>query len=75
VLEKGPIWIRGEDQQIVITPTEVQAATAAYASAGAFWVFGYFAYRSILNERVEHKFLARWDLAGGFIGENIVGYT
>ena len=75
VLEKGPIWIRAGDDQIEITPTDIGAATAAYQFNGAFWVYGYFAYRNLLNEKVEHKFLARWDLAQGFVGENRPGYT
>lgn len=75
VLEKGPIWIRGDDQYIVVTAADIRAATAAYQGAGAFWVYGYFAYRNLLKERVEHKFLARWDQTYGFIGENRPRYT
>jgi hypothetical protein len=75
VLEKGPIWIRGDDQHIVITAADVGAALAAYGAAGAFWVFGYFAYRDLLNERIEHKFLARWDQAFGFVPENRPRYA
>jgi hypothetical protein len=75
VLEKGPIWIRGEDAQIVITSPDVEAATEAYRNAGAFWIFGYFAYRGLLDERIEQKFLVRWDLAIGLISENRPGYT
>jgi len=75
VLEKGPIWIRADDEQIVITAADVGAALAAYQSGGAFWVFGYFAYRNLLNERVEHKFLARWDQTHRFVAENRPRYT
>jgi len=48
---------------------------AAYKGAGAFWVFGYFGYRSLLDERLEYRFLVKWDLAFGFISENRAGYT
>jgi hypothetical protein len=75
VLEKGPLWIRGDDQHIVITAADIDSVSAAYEDAGAFWVFGYFAYRNLLNERIEHKFLARWDLMQGFVGENRPRYT
>jgi hypothetical protein len=75
VLEKGPIWIRAAEEQVVITPEDIGAALAAYEDDGAFWVFGYFAYRNLLNERVEHKFLVRWDLANGFVAENRPRYT
>jgi hypothetical protein len=75
VLEKGPIWIRGTEEQIVVTAADCDAANAAYQAAGAFWVFGYFAYPNLLNERIEHKFLTRWDLEVGFVPENRVGYT
>jgi hypothetical protein len=75
VLEKGPIWIRADDAMIEITPADATAAAAAYRNNGAFWVYGYFAYRNLLSERVEHKFLARWDLTNGFMAENRPAYT
>ncbi|HXW48741.1 MAG TPA: hypothetical protein VEK31_04790 [Xanthobacteraceae bacterium] len=74
VLEKGPVWIRFPDTQAFINPAEVGAAAAADPN-GAFWVFGFFAYLSPLNERVEHKFLSRWDLAQGFMPDHRPGYT
>jgi hypothetical protein len=75
VLEKGPIWIRGDEQQIVVTAAEVGAAAAAYQANGAFWAFGYFAYWNLLNERIEQKFLARWDLNHGFVSESRPRYA
>jgi hypothetical protein len=75
VLEKGPIWIRGEDRHIVITDADVRAALIAYQNGGAFWGFGYFAYWNLLNERIEHRFLARWDQTHGFLLENRPGYS
>jgi hypothetical protein len=74
VLEKGPIWFRFADTQAYVTPAEVGAAAAAYPN-GAFWVFGYLAYLSLLNERVEYRFLWRWDLTYGFVPDNRPGYT
>lgn len=74
VLEKGPLWIRPSEALTVVTPADVAAAAAAYP-AGAFWVFGYFAYWNLLDERTIHKFAARWDLVQGFIPENRPGYT
>jgi hypothetical protein len=74
MLEKGPIWIQASDALANITPAEVLASIATYPN-GAFWVYGYFAYLDLLNERVEHKFLARWDLASGFVPDNRPGYT
>lgn len=75
VLEKGPIWIRGTDGQIEITPAEVGQTKAVYASGGAFWVYGYLAYLDLLNQRAEHKFLVRWELRTGFVPDNRAGYT
>ena len=75
VLEKGPLWIRATDNQIEVTPSDLGAAYAVYPSGGALWVYGYFAYLNLLNERVEHKFLAGWDLKDGFIPDNRPGYT
>jgi hypothetical protein len=74
VLEKGPLWIQASDQLANITPADVGAAAAAYPN-GAMWVYGYFAYSNLLDERVEHKFLARWDLTQGFVADNRPGYT
>jgi hypothetical protein len=74
ILEKRPLWIRPSDAQANITPADVGAAAAVYPD-GAFWVFGYFAYFNLLGERVEHKFLGRWDLEAGFVSENRAGYT
>jgi hypothetical protein len=74
VLEKGPLWIRPSEELTEVTAAEVRAAAAAYPT-GAFWVFGYFAYWNILNERTIHKFAARWDLAHGFVPENRSDYT
>jgi hypothetical protein len=75
VLEKGPIWIRAHDALVEITVADVGAAEVAYQANGAFWVYGYFAYRNLLDERIEHKFLARWDMEHGFAPENRPGYT
>ncbi len=75
VLEKGPIWIRGTEEQVVVTPADVNETLTAYQNAGAFWVFGYFAYRSLLDERIERKFIARWDQANGFVPDNRPGYS
>jgi hypothetical protein len=75
MLEKGPIWIRAGDALTEITPADATAAAAAYRNNGAFWIYGYFAYRNLLSERVEHKFLARWDLTQGFIPETRPAYT
>jgi hypothetical protein len=74
VLEKGPLWIRLADTQAYLNPTDVASANAAYPN-GAFWVFGYLAHLSLLNERVEYKFLWRWDLVNGFVPDNRLGYT
>ena len=74
MLEKGPLWIRADDELTYITPADVGAAAAVYPN-GAFWVFGYFAYLNLLDERVEHKFLARWDLTLGFCPDNRPGYA
>jgi hypothetical protein len=74
VLEKGPIWIRFTEEQGDVTQADVQAAAAAYPN-GAFWVFGYFAYWNLLNEKTVHKFAARWDLTQGFVREDRAGYT
>jgi hypothetical protein len=74
-LERGPIWIKASDALANITAAEVGAATAVYPHGGAFWVYGYFTYLNLLNETVERKFLARWDLAQGFIPDNRPGYT
>jgi hypothetical protein len=74
-LEKGPVPLRIDDVQSVITAAELAAARAAYSVGGAFWVYGYLAYRGLLNERREHKFLARWDLSEGFLADIRTGYT
>jgi hypothetical protein len=74
-LEKGPIWLRGSDAQIVVGPADIGAMHAVYPSRGAFWVYGYFAYPDLLNRRVEHKFCARWDQTVGFVPDNRPGYT
>jgi len=74
VLEKGPLWIRGDDQHIVVTPADL-AALAAHGNQGAFWVYGYFFYRNLLNERLRHGFLFRWDHTIGFVPENRPGYA
>jgi hypothetical protein len=73
-LEKGPIWFKTSDNLANVTPAEVGAAAAVYPN-GAFWVYGYFAYYNLLNERIEHKFLFRWDLQIGFVSEARAGYT
>ena len=73
-LEKGPIWIRFNDEQSVITASEASAANASYPE-GAFWVYGYIAYLDLFNERLQYKFLWRWDLTTGFVPENRTGYT
>jgi hypothetical protein len=65
VLEKGPLWIQATDELANITPAEVGTAAAVYPN-GAFWAYGYFAYLNLLDERVEQKFLARWDLTQRF---------
>jgi hypothetical protein len=75
VLEKGPLWLIPPDELSYVTPADLGTAVAAYQFGGAFWVYGYFAYRNLLDERVEHKFLARWDLKEGFLPENRAGYT
>jgi hypothetical protein len=74
-LEKGPIWLRGSDEQIVVTPADIGAMHAYYPSHGAFWVYGYFAYPDLLNRRVEHKFCVRWDQTAGFVPDNRPDYT
>jgi hypothetical protein len=73
-LEKGPIWIRFQDEQAVITPSEVSAINGIYPE-GAFWVYGYITYLNLLDEKLQYKFLWRWDLKRGFIPENRTGYT
>ena len=56
--EKGPIWIRvGDDQYDAITAADIAAASIAYQGVGAFWVYGYFSYRDLLNERVRAQIL------------------
>jgi len=74
-LEKGPIWLRGSDEQIVVGPGDIGAMHAVYPSRGAFWVYGYFAYPDLLNRRIEHKFCVRWDQTVGFVPDNRAGYT
>lgn len=64
-----PVWIQPTDELANITPAEVGAPTAVYPH-GAFWAYGYFAYLSFQNERVEQRFLARWDLTQGFVADN-----
>jgi hypothetical protein len=75
VLEKGPVWLRPDDAQSVITAADLAAAGTAYGAGGAFWVYGYFAYRTLPNERGEHKFLARWIPNEGFSADTRTGYT
>lgn len=75
ILEKGPVPLRLDDAQSVITAADCAAAQAAYEAGGAFWVYGYLAYRGLLNERREHKFLARWDLSEGFLADAPAGYS
>jgi hypothetical protein len=75
VLEKGPIWLRPDDPQSLISLAEIAAAATAFQNGGAFWVYGYFAYRTLLDERVEHKFLVRWDFGSGFLADNRPDYT
>ena len=70
VLEKGPVWIRADDSQIVITAGEI----GKLAAGGSLWVYGYFTYLNLLDERREHKFIARWDLTKGFLADNRAGY-
>ena len=36
VLEKGPIWLRPDDHQSVITSADITAALAAFGGGGAF---------------------------------------
>lgn len=75
VLEKGPIWLMFPDELGHVTPADLGASVAAYNFGGAFWVYGYFAYPDLLDERVERKFLARWDLEAGFVPENRARYS
>jgi len=75
VLEKGPIWIRGADEQIGISNTEALEAENAFKNAGAFWVYGYISYLTLLDERAELKFLWRWDQQLGFVPENRPGFS
>jgi hypothetical protein len=75
ILEKGPLWIRTNDSQSVITAADVAAAVAAYNAGGAFWAYGYVAYYDLLNRRAELKFLARWDLSQGFTPDQRPNYT
>lgn len=75
ILEKGPIWIRGTDDQIEVTPADIGASLAVYPNGGAFWVYGYFVYIDLLNQKIEHKFLVRWDLTNGFVPDNRPNYT
>ena len=79
VLERGPVPIRGTEDQVVVTAADAAAAAAAYASGGAFWIYGYFAYLNLFDARQELRFLVRWDpqsqLRGGFVPDNRPGYV
>lgn len=75
VLEKGPLWIRAAEHQIVVSPNEVQAANQAYQAAGAFWFYGYFTYLDLLGGMKTQKFLLRWDHTHAFLIENRPGYV
>jgi hypothetical protein len=75
-LEKGPIWIRFDDEQAALTHEETVSANAVYPQ-GAFWVYGYVTYLDLLGERLQYKFLWRWDLKApfGFVPEIRISYS
>ena len=72
--KKAKSAIRLPDELGHITPAEVAAAQTVYPN-GAFWVYGYFTYFDLLNQTVQYKFLARWDLRYGFVLEQRANYT
>jgi len=57
---------------VKVTPQEKQDIQDGVRS---LWIFGYFTYLNVIGDELTHKFMARWDLTRGLVGERHQGYA
>jgi hypothetical protein len=68
-----PLWFRANDHLTELRFSDAQRQSIQ-AGTATLWIYGYFTYLNALEEELTHKFMARWDLQQGLVGEQRPGY-
>jgi len=67
-------WFRPADDITALDFSDAQRAAIA-AGRQRLWIFGYFTYLNAVEETLTHKFMARWDVRQGLVGERRPNYV
>ena len=70
----GDLWFKPADE-ITALAFSAEDRQAIANGTKSLWVYGYFTYLNAVEDEHTHKFMARWDLVRGLVGERRPNYT